>query len=51
MKDSIAEGEMVVADEWYKDPTCFLESDVDGKHRKSLATIRAWQETVNRRFT
>ena len=50
MMGSLGAGEMLVADEGYKDPTCLLGSDVDGEQRKSLATIRARQETVNRRF-
>ena len=50
MKASIAAGEIVVANEGHKDPKCFLGSDVDGEHPKSLGTIRAWQKTVNRRF-
>ena len=50
MKSSLTAGEKVVADEGYKDPTCLLGSDVEGEHRKILATIRAKQETVKRRF-
>ena len=50
MKGSLAPGGMVVADEGYNDPTCLPGSDVDGEHRKRLATIRARQQTVNRRF-
>ena len=50
MKGSLAPGEMAVTDEGYRDPTCLLGSDFDGENRKRLATIRARQETVNRRF-
>ena len=47
MKSSRTAGENMVSDEVYKDPTCLLGSDVEGEHRKILATISARQGTVN----
>ena len=41
IKSLLTAGEKVVADEGYKDPTCFLGSDFEGEHRKILVTIRA----------
>lgn len=50
MKGELLPEEKVVADGGYKDGSCMLGTDVSGAQQKILATVRARQETVNRRF-
>lgn len=50
MKAALLPGEKVVADGGYRDDACLLRTDVEGEQRLLLATVRARQETVNRRF-
>ena len=50
MKGLLCSGQRIVADGGYKDEKCILAHDVVGEYQTLLATVRARQETVDRRF-